>query len=468
MKRQSIQVRLAAWYSLSVAAIIALFASGSWLALRASMYHSIDRDLEYRMSAVTPFIQNHGLNAGEQFTRVFASSSDSAVVGVFVQITDDASNVVYESDVLASHHVSTIAPGPADGSMVVTTVGQHGWPVRVASKHIVVNGAGLTVHVMEPLRDMIGSQREYALYFSLLVPLALLLTTTVGYWMSRRALGPVEQIRKEADAIDPADLATRLRVPETDDELARLAQTLNSMLGKIEVGFRSIEQFTADASHELRAPLALILTAGEVSLRRERTREDLAATLEKVVKEARRMAQLVDDLLTLARGDGQRRETELEPVDIAALLRELCCEFALIAETKALGLRTDVPQGAAFAMGTGADLRRLFVILIDNAVKYTEEGTVSVRLYKDRHGLCVAIQDTGIGIEKGALPHIFDRFWRADKARSRAEGGAGLGLSLASQIVLRVGGKITVESEPGSGSIFLVELNAADLTAPNS
>lgn len=468
MKRLSIQVRLALWYFVSVAAIIVLFAAGSWFALRASMYHSIDRDLGYRLTAVLPFIQNHQLNSREQFARAFSNSSDAAIVGVFVQITDDASNVVYESDILASHNVPAIPTAPADGSVAMSTEGRQGWPVRVASRHVVVNGAGLTVHVAEPLRDMLGSLREYTLYFSLLVPLALLLTTSVGYWMSRRALVPVEQIRKEADAIDPEDLTTRLRVPESDDELARLAQTLNSMLGRIEAGFCSIQQFTADASHELRAPLALILTAGEVSLRRERTREELAATLEKVVKEARRMAQLVDDLLTLARGDGQRRAAKLEPVDIAALLRELCSEFAPITEAKALQLRTDLPQGATFAMGAGADLRRLFVILIDNAVKYTEEGTVSVKLYRGRHELCVEIQDTGIGIEKGALPHIFDRFWRADTARSRAEGGAGLGLSLASQIMLRMGGRITVESEPDSGSIFIVELKAADLIESNS
>lgn len=268
MRRFSIQVRLAAWYFVSVAAIVAFFAAGSWFALKASMNHSIDRDLGYRMAAVVPFIESHVLNSREQFEQTFAGSSDASVVGVFVQVTDERGQVIYESEILRAHRVPVLPQGASDGSIAFTTVGERGWPVRVASRRVVVGGAGLTIHIVEPLRDMLGSLREYSLYFSLLVPLALLLTTTVGYLMSRRALAPVEQIRRDAEAIDPDDLATRLRVPETEDELARLTHTLNAMLARIEAGFRSVEQFTADASHELRAPLALIITAGEVSLRR--------------------------------------------------------------------------------------------------------------------------------------------------------------------------------------------------------
>ena len=175
--------------------------------------------------------------------------------------------------------------------------------MRVASKRVVVGGTALTVHVVEPLRDVLNSLGEYSMYLAFLMAAVLVLTTTAGYWMSRRALAPVEEIRQEAEAIDPADLTTRLRVPPTDDELARLARTLNSMLTRIEDGFRSVQQFTADASHELRAPLALIITAGDVSLRRERSREELTETLRKIVREARRMSRLVEDLLALARGD---------------------------------------------------------------------------------------------------------------------------------------------------------------------
>ncbi len=297
MKRFTIQARLTAWYLLSSAIIVALFAGGSWFAMKASMYHSIDRDLRYRVDAVVPFIQSRALDTHEEFARTFTSSSDSSVVGVFVQITDEQSRILYQSDVLSSHRVPVLPAGPADGAISISTAGGSGWPVRVASRRVVIEGTPLTVHVIEPLRDLMSSLREYSFDLAILIPLALLLTTTVGYWMSRRALAPVEQIRQQAEAIDPADLTTRLQVPPTDDELARLARTLNAMLSRIETSFRSIEQFTADASHELRAPLALITTAAEVSLRRERSHEELVEVLKKVVRESQHMSRLIGSLI---------------------------------------------------------------------------------------------------------------------------------------------------------------------------
>jgi signal transduction histidine kinase len=461
MTRLTIQARLTAWYFLSLAIIAALFAAGSWFAMRASMYHSVDRDLRYRIASVVPFIESHSLITREQFANVFASSSDSTVVGIFVQVTDDQSRILYESDLLRSHRVPALPPGRADGAISLMTAGEHGWPVRVASQRVVVGGVSLTVDVVEPLRDLIGSLREYRLYLALMIAIALVLTTATGYWISRRALAPVEQIRKETNAIDPADLTTRLRIPPTDDELARLAQTLNAMLARIEAAFRSIERFTADASHELRAPLALIMTAGEVSLRRERSREELAEVLRKIVGEARHMSRLVENLLDLARGDARRRHTELAPVDVAGMLRGLCAEMNASAVAKGLSLTTALPDREVRVLGEATELRRLFLILLDNAIKYTEAGSIHLALSLDGPQVGITIRDTGIGIERAAIPHIFDRFWRADKVRSRAEGGVGLGLSLAAQIVQRHGGGISVESEIGRGTSFRVQLETA-------
>ena len=229
----------------------------------------------------------------------------------------------------------------------------------------------------------------------------------------------------------------------------------------IEAGFRSVERFTADASHELRAPLALMITAGEVSLRRERSREQLAETLQKIVREARHMSKLVENLLALARGDGQALGAESVPVDLSLLLRELCTELAPAALAKGLELTATIPDNEIYAMGDTTDLRRLFLILIDNAIKYTEAGSINLALASNVEHVTVKVRDTGIGIEEDALPHVFDRFWRADKARSRSEGGAGLGLSLASQIVQKLGGTICVESEIGRGSKFTVQLQSA-------
>ena len=458
MKTLTIQARLTAWYFLTLAIIVALFAGGSWFAMKRSMYDSVDRDIGHLIRSVGPFIESHSLQTRDDLSKAFSGSTQSPVLGEFVQITDDQSGILYESDLLRSHHVPALPPGSPDGTIKIANGGKGHWPIRVASQHITVAGTGMTIHVVEPLHDLIESLEDYSFYLTVLIPVALLLTTTAGYWISRRALAPVEQIRKQAEAIDPADLTSRLRIPPTDDELSRLALTLNAMLSRIESGFRSIERFTADASHELRAPLALIITAGEVSLRRERTREELAEVLGKIVSEGRHMSRLIENLLDLARGDARQRHTDLVPIDIAAMLRDLCAELAPVAQIKALTLEAALPDRPVHVLGEATELKRLFVILLDNAIKYTESGSIQLRLSADQEFVSVSVTDTGIGMEADALPHVFDRFWRADKVRSRAEGGAGLGLSLALQIVKRHNGAISVQSTLGQGSTFTVQL----------
>ena len=460
MKKPTIQARLTAWYLLSLLLIVGVFVVGNWFAMMTSMFHSIDRDLNYRLDTVVSFIQIHALSTREQFEKGFANSSDSAVVGVFAQISNGRGELLYESDVLRSHRVPVLAQGPADGSVLLASAGDEGWPVRYAARRVAIGGTDVTVHVVEPLKDLTDALREYQLYLLALILIALVLTASAGYWMSRRALAPVEQIRRNADTIDPKDLTARLQVPRTDDELARLAQTLNAMLTRIESGFRSVQQFTADASHELRAPLALIITAGEVTLRRERSADELKDVLHKVVREARHLSSLVDSLLELARGDAEPRPVELECVDLAAILHELATQMIPVATVKGLTLRNEVPVREIAVLGDAMQLKRLFLILLDNAVKYSETGSVNLSVDTSGADVVVRVADTGIGIDPEGLQHVFDRFWRADKVRSRAEGGAGLGLALAAQIAQRIGGAITAESKPGKGSVFSLRLKA--------
>jgi two-component system heavy metal sensor histidine kinase CusS len=253
-----------------------------------------------------------------------------------------------------------------------------------------------------------------------------------------------------------------LQVPGIDDELGRLARTLNSMLSRIEAGFRSVQQFTADASHELRAPLAFIVTAGDVSLRRPRTREELAEALSKITAEARRMSKLVEDLLVLARGEAQQLRATREQVDLSAMLAEVTEQLAGTAAAKGLQIYSSAPNESVRLRGVASDLRRLFLILLDNAINYTDEGAIHLILTADSAAVCITVRDTGIGIEAVALTRIFDRFWRADKVRSRAEGGVGLGLSLAIQIVQSHHGTITVDSVLGKGTSFLVKLPTSE------
>jgi signal transduction histidine kinase len=290
-------------------------------------------------------------------------------------------------------------------------------------------------------------------------PLFLILASLGGFWMSRRALAPVDRITRDARLISISNLSGRLEVPRATDELQRLTQTLNEMLDRIDKSVRRMVQFTADASHELRAPLTLIHTAAEFSLRRERKPEELIEAMRKVVRESARTASLVDDLLVLARADSGTDELRVAPVDMGALAENFYEQVLTLARPKHIQVSIDVADEPAIVQGDDRALGRLFLILLDNAVKYTPDGgQVGFQARSvDSHAEAI-IRDTGIGIAAEDLPHIYDRFWRADKVRSRNLGGAGLGLSIALWIVEQHGGQIEARSDIGQGAQFTVRL----------
>jgi signal transduction histidine kinase len=254
LERFSIRFRLAAWYSVSIAAVLGLSAIASYFALRASMYRAVDVDLRYRIAGV------------EQFLESQRSSSLSELPGEITQIFDENGELIYQSDPLASHHISPVAPSPSGATMVYRDLTQ-GWPVRLAAQRVSFRGQSIIVEVAQPLRFHYASLREFATSLLICIPLLVVIAAFVGYWLSGSALAPVNQIVKDARVINSSRLSQRLSVPSAHDELRGLSETLNSMLDRIEVSVARIKQFTADASHELRAPLTLIQAAAEYTLR---------------------------------------------------------------------------------------------------------------------------------------------------------------------------------------------------------
>ncbi len=460
MRHRTIKFRLTAWYLVSVAVVVTLFVAGSGIAMRLYLYRTVDRDLGHQVERIVPFFTGQFLKGDMLPPGPSMSVAEASIVGAFVQVTDDQQRLLYESAGLRVHGIPPLPPARPGPSPSFSTTDFMGWPLRVASSQIVVAGAGISVHVVQPLHEIQKFLHTYVLSLAALVPLALAMTTTVGYWMSTRALGPVERIIADTEAIDPADLTARLPVPPGNDELTRLARTLNAMLARIERGFHSVQQFTADASHELRAPLSLITTAAEVSLRRQRTPGELTDAMRKIVQEANHMAAMVENLLALARADAMRNLPS-ERVDLAALVHEVTEDVRSRAESKNLDLTCDTPQCETHVEGNGPELRRLVLILLDNAIKYTEQGSIALCLVCTERTVEIRVTDTGEGIEATGLPHVFDRFWRADRVRSRLEGGTGLGLAIAQQIVQRLGGSITVNSVPGRGTVFSVRLRTS-------
>jgi heavy metal sensor kinase len=284
-----------------------------------------------------------------------------------------------------------------------------------------------------------------------------------GYWISSRALAPVDEISRTAQRISIENLTDRLQVPQTGDQLQRLSETLNEMLSRLEAAVRRMAQFTADASHELRAPVSLIRTTAEVAvLKRDRPPAEYLEALDDILEEAERTSQVVDSLMLLARTDSGKETLECVPLDACAVIRGAAEQGERLARNHGIEFHIDLPQSPHTIQADADALRRALLILMDNAAKYTPRGgSVRVNLSRSNGFAVASVSDTGIGIAPEDLPRIFDRFWRADKARSREQGGAGLGLSIAKWIVDMHRGSITVQSEMGKGSIFTIQVPLA-------
>jgi signal transduction histidine kinase len=303
----------------------------------------------------------------------------------------------------------------------------------------------------------------------LLASLSTLLVMPLGgYLIALRATRPINQIITTTAQLQPADLNERLPIRGTGDEIDQLSRTINGMLDRLATFIDHNRDFVANAAHELRSPLAAIRTSVEVGLNQSRTQEEYTAILADVMEETGRLADLVNRLLILAEGDagrigGRDHQTRLDKV-----IRESVEMFDAVADAK--GVRLTIGDLApALVPGDETGLRQVTRNLIDNAIKYNRENgavVVHLRLDQPKRNAYLVVQDTGIGIDQAMLPRVFERFYRADKSRTRENerSGYGLGLSICQTIIQALGGEITVESQLGRGSSFTVRLPLAERT----
>ncbi len=311
-------------------------------------------------------------------------------------------------------------------------------------------------------RDLVGTMFVIA-------PFLLGISMTFAYIIAGRAFRPIDRIIDQVEAItDGRSLHRRLAIGAAGDELARLSSTLNAMIERLETSFGALRRFTADASHELKTPLAVMRADIERSLSPTSTSSEQAIAIEEALQQVTRMADLVDSLLTLARADEGRFDLYREPVELGPLMREVVETARLLGEDA--GLTIDAPlMENAEVLADLTRLRQLYLNLVTNAIKYTPRGgRVEMTLTRGDADVTFAVKDTGLGIAAADLPYIFERFWRADRVRSRASerGGFGLGLAICQWITQAHGGRLTVQSRLGRGSTFTVVLPLAG--APGS
>lgn len=460
MKFRSIRVRLTAWYLSMLALGLGVFGVGSWFAMRASVFHTIDEELQDRIRGVEKFMQIQIASLSPVEIRdEFREHSVLGPGGDLFQVCDEKGEWLYRSAVLEDSQVTIRRPDQLGEEAVFEDLVVQSTPVRFATMRVVVNNQPYAIQVAAPLKEFHEALERFRLILWLSVPLLLIGATIGGYWISRRALKPVDQITTAAESISIRNLSDRLEVPDTADELQRLSETLNGMLARLNSSVQRISQFTADASHELRAPVSLIRTTAELAVSGGRTNDEYHEDMGQILAEAERTSHLIDSLLLLARADAGEDVLQSEPTDLATSVREAVDQGRSLAAERSIELTSRISTDPAVVLGDGEALRRLVFILIDNATKYNaERGWVQVALrIEDGQAVCT-VSDSGIGIAPEDQKHIFDRFWRADKVRSRGAGGAGLGLSIARWIVERHQGTIEVRSEAGKGTTLTVKL----------
>lgn len=456
MRGLSIRWALTLWYGGVLAAVLAVFGTTIYLVMRHQLLERVDGGLSEELADVLGEVRRAGDRHGmlRWLNRRFAGHE-----GFDFQITDDGGQRVFANPRLADHRLS--APEfdrSSDQPLYRTGSLPDRGRYRIVSA--VSNGPDgpLVVQVARSLNAVDHELAELLTVLTAMGPLVVGLALTGGYFLARRALMPVDRMTIAANAIDARRLDQRLDVVKPTDELGRLAQTLNGMLDRLEHSFREMQRFTADASHELRTPLAVIRAESEIALGKSLADPEKQELLGSILEECQRLTWITDQLLTLSREDAGIIRNPRETIDLSKLATEVTETMRPLAEGKEQRLHAIV-NGHGIVRGDPVRLRHVVYNLLDNAIKYTPEGgSIQLTVAPADRRVRLVVEDTGIGISPEDVPHIFERFYRADKARTRAAGGIGLGLSIVESIVAAHGGSVGVRSAPGEGTCFTVEI----------
>ncbi len=467
MSTRSIRFQLIVWYAGLVTGVAALLGVSTWVMVRSYLEGSIG-DAQLRRAqqiahSLLPQVQDKGESyVGEEIESRYAPGAN----GRFVRLSRLNGSVLYVS---GPPHEATFEPrlvrppgSPNSEARLEKVSISRGRQLMLATYlYQAPNGDRFLVEVGAPLDAVQSVLRRFLALLAIGLTLVAALSVGGGYLLVGRALSPVDQITRSAERITSRNLGERLPVAKSGDELERLSIALNHMISRLDEAFQYSKRFVADASHELRTPLTVLRGELEAMLEDVKLSAEHHEAVAGLLEEVERLATIVEGLFALSRLDAGEAQREGVPFDLGELTTSTADQMALLAEDKRISVTCNAPKGV-LVKGDRARLKQVIVNLLDNAIKYTPEGgEVGLIVSADGRNAVLEVADSGIGIPPEALPHVFERFFRVDKARSREMGGAGLGLSIVKSICTAHDGRVEVNSAPGQGSRFRVELPLA-------
>ncbi len=474
---RSIRARLTWWYALALTATVAAFGVALYLMRRRPTIRDLDRRLEVEAGVSVHYLANSYqvlgslIVTGPEGPPALDASVASFLESIpeFLIVTDLEGQVLFSSENVRTlsfgsfERLRALARPPPDSVRIGTaTFDPEVGTARYQVVRVRQAGGVGAVLIAASLRTPLSDPTLLVQGMLVIAPIIIGAAIVVGYLLAGRSLRPLDLMMEELEAItDGRSLHRRLAVDRTADEVARLGHSVNRMFERLETSFSALRRFTADASHELKTPLMVLRAGVERALTSPRTPPESLQALDESLLEVNRMSELVDSLLTLARADEGRLPLAVEPCDLRELVSEAAETASMLAEPAGQAVTTVIPDREVPLDVDRNRIRQLLLNLVTNAVKYTPGGgRVSLGLSDQGDTVILTVGDTGVGIAAGDLPHIFDRFWRADPARSRESDrpGVGLGLAITKWIAEAHGGTITVQSRPGRGTIFTVTL----------
>ncbi|MBA4389918.1 MAG: hypothetical protein C0399_03165 [Syntrophus sp. (in: bacteria)] len=464
MQRPNLPIKwkLTLWYGGILALILVVFSSGVYTYFRNSLQISIDVKIKSIAEVLASSITDtHNQSVFGNFERYLENVLGRKPKGKFIQIIDASGKIGAKMNDIETETIPVsfnTMERALKGEAIYETIENANPRLRMLTLPILENKKVTSiVQVGSSLADFDETMRKLLIIMIIGIPTSISVAIIVGYFMAKKSLKPVEQIRRAAVKISSSNLDERIDIKGRKDELSRLAETFNAMINRLRDAFQRVNQFSIDVSHELKTPLTILKGETEVTLRKERANEEYKKLLESNLEEIDRMSRIIDDLLLLSKADSKDMKLNVENISLRDLLADVCMNMKIVAVNKGIDLAVNELADVRF-VGDELKLRRMLLNIIENGIKYTQEGgIVTVSSSIDNGYAYITVQDNGVGISKDDLKYIFDRFYRADRSRKR-ESGSGLGLSISKWIAEAHKGTIEVESQLSAGSQFSIKL----------